>query len=101
MSTSEQAVMPESFSMPMCFRAIVHSEDGALWAEIEEMPGCFASGDNLEELVESLTEAISVYLSSAGVTVTVNELRLEPVDEPRLLEQDYREYKVLLANSAA
>ena len=41
----------------------IHQEDsGHLWAEVEELPGCFASGDNLDELREALEEAISMYL---------------------------------------
>lgn len=100
MSIFEDEMPNTSFSMPVSFRAIVHSEDGTLWAEVEEMPGCFATGDSMDELVESLTEAISAYLSSAGVTVTVNSLRLEPIDQPRLVEQEYREYKVLLDSAA-
>lgn len=101
--TTFEAEMPRdfSFSMPVTFRAVVHSEDGILWAEVEEMPGCFATGDSIEELEESLTEAMGAYLSSHGVTVAFHGLRLEPVeDEQRLLEQAYREYRVLV-NSAA
>ncbi len=30
--------------------AVVHEEDGSYWAEVKELPGCFASGRNLEEL---------------------------------------------------
>lgn len=41
----------------------IHNEDGSLWAEVLEVPGCFASGDSLEELVESLSEALSFVLS--------------------------------------
>ena len=37
-------------------------EDGSFWAEVVELPGCFASGDNLDELREALEEAISLYL---------------------------------------
>lgn len=41
----------------------VHQEDdGSLWAEVVELPGCFASGANLDELREALEEAISLYL---------------------------------------
>jgi predicted RNase H-like HicB family nuclease len=41
----------------------VHHEDGAYWAEVRELPGCFAAGDTLAELVESVEEAISLYLA--------------------------------------
>jgi predicted RNase H-like HicB family nuclease len=42
----------------------VHPEDGAFWAEVEELPGCFASGDNLKELFEAIGEGIELYLAS-------------------------------------
>lgn len=44
------------------YRVLVHEEDGSYWAEIEELPGCFASGDDLEQLRESVVEAITLYL---------------------------------------
>jgi len=40
----------------------VRAEEGSYWAEVEELPGCFASGATLDELVEALTEAIFMYL---------------------------------------
>lgn len=40
----------------------IHDEDGSLWAEIDELPGCFASGATPDELVEALHEAIELYL---------------------------------------
>jgi predicted RNase H-like HicB family nuclease len=45
----------------------VHLEDGSCWADIAELPGCFASGDTLVELVESLDEGISLYLDESPV----------------------------------
>lgn len=46
---------------------IIHDdgEDG-LWAEVAEMPGCFASGRNVEELNEALADAMGLYLASDG-----------------------------------
>jgi predicted RNase H-like HicB family nuclease len=38
-------------------RAQIES-DGSLWAEVDELPGCFATGGDLNELVEALGEAI-------------------------------------------
>jgi predicted RNase H-like HicB family nuclease len=40
----------------------VHPEDGSLWSEVSELPGCFASGRTLEELREALAEAAGLYL---------------------------------------
>jgi len=41
----------------------VHREDGFYWAEVRELPGCFASGDTVAELIESVEEAVSLYLA--------------------------------------
>jgi predicted RNase H-like HicB family nuclease len=39
----------------------VHSEPGEeLWAEVLELPGCFAAGADMDELREALSEAISL-----------------------------------------
>jgi predicted RNase H-like HicB family nuclease len=43
--------------------ARIHIEDGSYWAEVPERPGCFASGDTLDELFESLQEGVSLYLA--------------------------------------
>jgi predicted RNase H-like HicB family nuclease len=40
----------------------VHEEGGSLWAEVVELPGCFASGDSLDQLSEALSESIALYL---------------------------------------
>ena len=44
------------------FTIKVHEESGSLWGEVVELPGCFATGDDLDELHEALEEAISLYL---------------------------------------
>jgi predicted RNase H-like HicB family nuclease len=41
----------------------IHEEDGVLWGQVVELPGCFATGDDLDELAEALGEAIIVYQS--------------------------------------
>ncbi len=41
---------------------VQHEPGEELWAEVLELPGCFAAGANMEELREALTEAISLYL---------------------------------------
>jgi predicted RNase H-like HicB family nuclease len=41
----------------------VHREDGSYWAEVRELPGCFASGDTVAELIESVEEAVALYLA--------------------------------------
>jgi predicted RNase H-like HicB family nuclease len=42
--------------------ANIHLEDGSYWADVPELPGCFASGDSLDELFGSLCEGIQLYL---------------------------------------
>jgi predicted RNase H-like HicB family nuclease len=44
------------------FTVNVHQESGSLWAEVAELPGCFATGADADELREALEEAISLYL---------------------------------------
>ena len=56
----------------------VHREPGEdLWAEVLQLPGCFAAGADMAELREALSEAISLYLSEPG---NVKHVELE--DEP-------------------
>lgn len=45
----------------------VHLEDGSFWAGESELPGCFACGDSLAELTESLHEGIELYLDEPTV----------------------------------
>jgi predicted RNase H-like HicB family nuclease len=46
-------------------------DDGWLIAEVKDLPGCFASGEDLDELKEALEEAVGLYLSTSDVRVTV------------------------------
>jgi predicted RNase H-like HicB family nuclease len=39
---------------------------GRRWAEVRELPGCFASGHTVAELIESVEEAIALYLAGEG-----------------------------------
>jgi predicted RNase H-like HicB family nuclease len=57
----------------------IHQEDGhGLWAEVIELPGLFASGDDMDELKEALEEAVGLYLSPHGRCVYVE---LQPAPE--------------------
>lgn len=44
----------------------VRFEDGSMWATVDEMPGVFATGDDLDELRESLEEGIALMLAKPG-----------------------------------
>ncbi|HEY5941392.1 MAG TPA: type II toxin-antitoxin system HicB family antitoxin [Solirubrobacterales bacterium] len=46
--------------------ARIHIEEGSYWADVPEMPGCFASGDTLDELFDSLREGVTLYLANEG-----------------------------------
>ena len=37
-------------------------DDDSYWAEVVELPGCFASGESLDQLSEALAESIALYL---------------------------------------
>jgi predicted RNase H-like HicB family nuclease len=51
----------------MDFHARIRQEDdGTYWAEVKELPGCFASGRTLDELKEGLIEAIGLCLPDAA-----------------------------------
>ena len=53
--------------------ANIHLEDEAYWADIPELPGCFAAGETLDELFSSLKEGIELYLQEGERT---------PLDRP-------------------
>ncbi len=63
------------------YRVVIHAEEGSYWAEVEQMPGLFASGDTQEELQEALVEAMGMYLSSSETHVRVQISSIEPVSE--------------------
>ena len=49
--------------------ARIHAENGdggSYWADVVELPGCFASGDTLDELFESLREGVALHLADEG-----------------------------------
>ncbi len=62
----------------------IHREPGQEyppWAEVEELPGCFASGRDMDELREALPETVSAHLSEPG-----NQVRIDlEVTEQRML----------------
>jgi predicted RNase H-like HicB family nuclease len=66
--------------------ARVHHEDDSLWAEVLDLPGCFATGGSLDELREALEEAIGLYLdeTDASLNRAVSAVRALSVDEMRV-----------------
>ena len=42
---------------------IIHdAKEGGFWAEVPVLPGCASQGDNLEQLMENIREAIGGWL---------------------------------------
>jgi antitoxin HicB len=37
-------------------------ENGAYWARVPALPGCFTQGDTIPEVLEGLQEAVTLYL---------------------------------------
>jgi predicted RNase H-like HicB family nuclease len=69
----------------MELHATIHEDDdGSYWAEVKELPGCFASGATFAELHEALIEAIGMCLpvkrtrgsKKMGVRARVDEMKL-------------------------
>jgi predicted RNase H-like HicB family nuclease len=70
----------------------VHYEDRSLWATVDEFPGVFATGDNLDELRVSLEEGISLVLERPNgevPTVSLQPLHLAPVETTASAELVY------------
>jgi predicted RNase H-like HicB family nuclease len=68
--------------MPNELHFTIRAEDGAFWATVEEFPGVFATGTDLEDLRESLEAGISLYLAEPGedpACVRLDVLRPDPV----------------------
>ena len=73
---------------PVIYTVRVHREPGhPLWADVTELPGCFATGTDLNDLWRALAEAVSLYLSEPG-----NEVEVRIEDTPETVT----EHKVLL-----
>lgn len=61
------------------FTVNVHKDSGSLWAEVVELPGCFATGEDLDELRRALEEAISLYLLDEPERGTIRSVqKVEP-----------------------
>ncbi len=51
----------------MKIKIVLHeAEEGGYWAEVPAIPGCATQGDNIEELMENLREAIEGCLSPSA-----------------------------------
>lgn len=51
----------------MNIKAVIHpAEEGGYWAEVPALPGCITEGDNLDEVMKNLQDAIEGWLSVAN-----------------------------------
>jgi predicted RNase H-like HicB family nuclease len=65
----------------MDLTVVVHQEHEGFWSQVNELPGCLATGRTLEELGEALGEAVGLYLwdvpaAVPGVPLSVGESKI-------------------------
>jgi predicted RNase H-like HicB family nuclease len=68
----------------------VHREDGSYWAEVRELPGCFASGATPAQLIGSAEEAVALYLAPSNGPTPRLAIRLAGFDLSLESEQPLR-----------
>ena len=63
---------------------VVHhdSDTKGYWAEVAQLPGCFAAGHTRKELLSSLEEAVALYLEE-DATAVVSSDHVEGVERYR------------------
>jgi predicted RNase H-like HicB family nuclease len=75
--------------------ALLHGESdedgGGYWAEVEEIPGCFASGNTLDELDHDVRDAIEGHIADL-------KEQGKPILEGRMVEdRETRRWEVVIA----
>ncbi|MBN2413755.1 type II toxin-antitoxin system HicB family antitoxin [candidate division KSB1 bacterium] len=64
----------------MKLKVIVHeAEEGGFWAEVPGIPGCVTQGDDYDELIENIYEAVE-----AALLVDVKKIKIS--DKDRIIE---------------
>ena len=47
------------------YSVIIHeAEEGGHWVEVPALPGCYSQGESVEETLENVKEAITLYLET-------------------------------------
>jgi predicted RNase H-like HicB family nuclease len=64
----------------------IHIEGDAYWAEVPELPGCFAAGSTLDELFASLRDGVSLYLEGHGAESLASEAVRLAADPAEVIE---------------
>jgi len=58
----------------MKIQVVIHkAEEGGFWAEVPALPGCGSQGENVEELLGNIREAIEGCLSVEADTAGMKE----------------------------
>jgi predicted RNase H-like HicB family nuclease len=57
----------------------IREEEGMYWAEVPEHPGLFASGETINELLDALAEAWTLYMDAEPGSTRIR-LAPQPVD---------------------
>ncbi len=58
----------------MKLKVIVHeAEEGGLWAEVPALPGCVTQGENMDDLIANIQEAVEGWLSADVEPSSVGE----------------------------
>lgn len=61
------------------FKVTIHNEDGTLWATVDQYPGAFGTGDTLDELVDSLAEALALVIPPEELAAAARLSSMDPV----------------------
>jgi predicted RNase H-like HicB family nuclease len=63
----------------MDIQVAIHKDEetGSYWASVVQLPGCYAAGRTRGELMEALSEAISLYLEEAEPAQMVEKVELK------------------------
>jgi len=60
-----------------------HEDDGGYHAFVPALKGCHSQGDDVEEAIRNVTEAIEVYIDSLrahGESVPVEDILIKPIE---------------------
>ena len=70
------------------YNVILQQEDGGYNVSVPSLPGCFSQGDNFEDAIKNIKEAIELYLEDEDdKTFTINSKKEFMV--PVVLRQKY------------
>lgn len=76
-----------SDSEPLTLTILIEEENGMLFGEVKELPGCFASGEDMDHLLEAASEAIGMYLEDPRLEAEAKVLPLRRLVEKKAKNQ--------------